>query len=302
MRVSFHTYPPGWPWLNGWRRRNRDKHQKKYIAGRAFRSALDADGVTTHARERNKPSPDDVAVIWGWKQSRLHNQMLADKKFVIILELGFIQPRNQWVSIAVNGFNGRGHFAPASDNGARWEKHFSHHLKPWREGDDGYALVIGQVPGDAALHGQNVAAWAKSTTAELIRLGHRVVYRPHPKGPTPCPPGAELSSRSLEEDFAGAARVVVYNSTTAVESVLAGIPTVVMDIGSVAYPMASHALDAPLVRPDRTRWCHDMAWRQWTLEELANGTAWNHVKQLLPTTFSEHLPSKRTPWIKVFNT
>jgi hypothetical protein len=216
----------------------------------------------------------------------MHEPMLRSGRHVIVIERGFIQPRKEWFSLAVNGFNGRGRFAPSCDNGERWKKHFAHHLQPWREGDKGYALLIGQVPGDAALHGLDIVAWAQRMTTELLRLGHRVVYRPHPKGPTPCPVGAELSGRSLAEDFSDASRVVVYNSTTAVESVLAGIPTVTMDVGSVAYPMASHDLTAPLIRPDRTRWCYDLAWRQWTLEELGNGLAWHHTKPLI--TASEH--------------
>lgn len=275
MFASFHTYPPGWPY-KFWKRKD-----DQYRSGIALRAAMTRDGIRTVARRRNRPTPADIAVVWGWRQSRMHEPMLRSGRCVVVIERGFIQPRREWYSLAVNGFNGRGEFVPSGDNGARWEKHFAHHLKPWRDADDGYALLIGQVPGDAALHGLDMVEWAQKTTTELVRLGHRVVYRPHPKGPTPCPRGAEPSTKSLDEDFAGASRVVVYNSTTAVELVLAGIPTVTMDIGSVAYPMAGHDLGAPLIRPDRTKWCHDMAWRQWTLEELEDGAAWNHIKPLV---------------------
>ena len=159
------------------------------------------------------------------------------------------QPRKEWFSLAINGFNGRGQFVPSQDKANDGKSILlitsSHGVKS----DEGYALLIGQVPGDAALHGLDIVEWAQKMRRELIRLGHKVVYRPHPKGITPCPEGAELSTKSLDEDLAGASRVVVYNSTTAVGAVLAGIPTVTMDIGSVAYPMASHDLSAPLVRP-----------------------------------------------------
>jgi hypothetical protein len=275
MIASFHTYPFGWPY-KFWKQKD-----DQYRSGVALRSAMMRDGVRTVARRRNRPTPADVAVVWGWRQSRMHEPMLRSGRCIIVIERGFIQPRSEWYSLAVNGFNGRGQFAPSQDNGERWERHFAHHLKPWRESDEGYALLIGQVPGDAALHGLDIVAWAQRTTSELVRLGHRVVYRSHPNRMTPCPDGAERSGKSLEQDLAGASRVVVYNSTTAVESVLAGVPTVTMDIGSVAYPMASHDLDAPLVRPDRTKWCHDMSWYQWTLEELEDGTAWEYLKPLV---------------------
>jgi hypothetical protein len=138
-------------------------------------------------------------------------------------------------------------------------------------------LLIGQVPQDAALQGTDIVRWAQQTTDQLAALGHRVLYRPHPLSTTPCPRGAELSTGTLDEDFANADRVVTFNSTTAVEAIFAGIPTVIHDIGSPAYPMASHDVAESLVRPDRTKWCHDMAWRQWSLEEMADGTAWVHA-------------------------
>jgi hypothetical protein len=56
------------------------------------------------------------------------------------------------------------------------------------------------------------------------------------------------------------------------------VPSVIMDEGSVAYPLGSHDLNNPFYYPDRTQWCHDMAWRQWTLDEFANGFAWEHVR------------------------
>lgn len=229
---------------------------------------------------KRKLSETDLAVFWSWKQPEIAAAIIDSGRHVLVMERGFLQPRNEWVSLAIDGFNNRGKFAPAPDGGARWQRLFAHHLKPWRSGGD-YALLIGQVPGDAALNGTDIVAWAATQAQKLIDLGHKVVYRPHPEGPTPCPPGASLSTRSLVDDLAGAERVVTYNSTTAVEAILAGIPTVVSDEGTVAYPMCSHQLEAPLARPDRSAWCHDIAWRQWSIDELADGTAWSHVRRLV---------------------
>jgi hypothetical protein len=228
-----------------------------------------------------KPSNADLSVIWSWKRPAIIEAMLSSNRHVLVMERGFIQPRFEWCSLAFDGMNGRGKFAPAGDGGERWERCFAHHLRPWRTEPGDYALLIGQVPNDSALHGQDIVQWVSEQAARLLKLGLPVVYRPHPLHPTPCPEGATLSTGTLEEDFERADRVVTFNSTTAVEAVLAGIPTVISDIGSVAYPMASHEVEEPLVRPDRTAWCHDLAWRQWTIEEFASGEAWEHVKQVL---------------------
>lgn len=244
-------------------------------------------GVEVFIGSAYKASSADIAVLWSWKRPAIIKAMQDTGRDLLIMERGFIQPRNEWVSLAVNGFNNRGRFAPASDNGERWERLFAHHLRPWRDGGD-YALLIGQVPGDAALNGKDIVAWAREQTARLVARGHKVVYRAHPEKPTPCPDGALPSTGSLAEDLAGAAMVVTFSSTTAVESVLAGIPTVVYDEGSAAYPMASHDVSGPLVRPDRTKWCHDMAWRQWSIEELKDGTAWTFVKKVLGASAPVH--------------
>lgn len=244
---------------------------------------MEKHGIEAYIGAAHKPSSADIAVLWSWKRPAIINAMLGTGRHLLIMERGFIQPRNGWVSLAVDGFNNRGTFAPAADSGERWERLFSHHLRPWRNGD-GYALLIGQVPGDAALHGADIVTWANEQTVKLLERGYRVKYRPHPEKPTPCPSGAIPSTGTLAEDMSCAGIVVTFSSTTAVEAVLAGIPTVVYDEGSVAYPMCSHDVAAPLVMPDRTKWCHDLAWRQWSMEELRNGTAWVHVRRALDDT------------------
>ncbi len=282
MKASFHTYPRGWPFRpSAWRERLRSPHQHRFIWTKAMIKGMRRNGVRAYIGPSKRPTNSDIAVLWSWKRDAITKAFLSSGRHVLVMERGFIHPRVEWASLAVDGFNGRGRFRPAPDNGERWERLFSHHLKPWRTEPGDYALVIGQVPGDTALGGCDIVEWAERTTAELLKLGHRVVYRPHPERPTPCPEGAELSTGTLDEDLRNADRVVCYNSTAAVESILAGVPTVICDRGSVAYPMAAHNVSEPLVRPDRTKWCHDMAWRQWSLEEFENGDAWQHVAPLL---------------------
>jgi len=84
---------------------------------------------------------------------------------------------------------------------------------------------------------------------------------------------------SLDDALRWAGLVVTMNSNTGVDAVMAGVPGVVCDVGSMAWPVSSIGLGADPVRPDREDWFAAMAWRQWTLEELASGSAWEHVQQ-----------------------
>jgi hypothetical protein len=282
MRAVFYMFPSGWPrsplsWVPAYKRRKKLRFPRALIAG------MKKEGVRVGFGKRTEPAvPDaDLAVIWSWKAKAVIDAFRTAGRPVLVMEQGYIYPRYQWCSLAVNGLNGRGAAPTATDGGERWNRLFADHLKPWRETDKGYSLVIGQVPGDASLDGADIAAWVNTQVAGLLDLGHEVVFRPHPRAPLPCPKGATLSTSSLTEDLAGAGRVVCFNSTTTVEAILAGVPTVITDPGSVAYRMGSHDIRDPLVRPDRTQWCHDLAWRHWSLEELADGTAWRHLRQIL---------------------
>jgi hypothetical protein len=48
---------------------------------------------------------------------------------------------------------------------------------------------------------------------------------------------------------------------------------------SMAWPMASHNLREPVRTPDRSQWAYNLAYRQWTLEEIASGEFWETVRR-----------------------
>ena len=263
------------------------EHQYQY--GGALILGMRKHGLYPRVAGHNEPCASDIAVIWSWKQMQVINAARLRGAHVLVIERGFLPLREEWCSLAFDGLNGRGKFAPARDGGERWRKHFAQWLKPWRKGGKGHALLIGQVPGDPALCGMNMDAWIPALAHELMTRNMEVVYRPHPAlGATypgaaarKLPAGVRLSTGTLDEDLAGAALCVTYTSNTAVESVLAGVPAMAFDQGSIAWPMVSHDIDAPFFTPDRVRWCHDMAWRQWKIDELADGSAWEHVRQCI---------------------
>lgn len=279
MRVSFHTYPRGWPGPNGLRRLRRFWHQ--YVHGRAFREGMELCGVETVRGKWDRASDADVAVVWTFKQSALIEGMFARGKHVIVMERGFLPPRHEWVSLGLDGLNDNGRAPPPADAGERFERHFGHLLKPWKTIESDVALVIGQTLNGPAAGHIDFAAWAQEQTDRARAAGYRVVYRSHPGQPTPCPRGAEPSTTpALMDDVAAAAVTVSYNSTAAIASVLAGTPSVATDPSAVAYPVSAHAIEEPLAMPDRSDWCRDLSWRQWTIEELADGTAWRHFRQI----------------------
>lgn len=250
----------------------------------AMASGLERHGYETAIVPKGSMPPEGspFIVCWGWREGRRLREAGYN---VLVMERGYLGDRFQWTSLGWNGLNGRATWNAPADNGERFEKHFGRLLKPWKEDRSGYALLIGQVRGDAALTDVTIDHWYLEVAAALQRNGLKVKFRPHPEAVRRGIVGtALLNSRiggTLEEALDGASCVVTYNSNTGVEAALAGVPVVAIDDGSMAWPVASHGIDQPLVTPDRSDWCRRMAWRQWSLDEITSGVAWEHVSPVL---------------------
>lgn len=245
------------------------EHQRSYAE--LMRRGLERHGVLCAYGHYDTPTvrEHDFAVIWGAPSKQ--PAIAAASPRLLIMERGHLPDREVYASCGWGGLARRGRYPTANDGGARWRALFGQLLQPWRTGD-GYALLIGQVEGDAALGSLDLRAWIHDQIDGLTALGWEVRFRPHPL--------AQRSRTSLAEDLAGAALCVTYNSTAGVEAVLAGVPTVTLDEGAMAWEVSGHALDE-LVRPDRERWAHNLAWTSWTVEEIASGLAWEHLAPIM---------------------
>lgn len=244
-------------------------HQNDHAS--ALEAGLRSAGIDTRRYFSSNGVRTNKVACWGW---RTGSQLRAAGSDVLVMERGYLGDRFKWTSLGWNGLNGWATFPPAPDDGGeRFQSNHGHLLKPWREGGGEYALLIGQVVGDASLRGKNLKPWYAQTAQRAAkRFGLPVLFRAHPdshrRGGLFGVPGTTMQHGSLAEALARAAVVICYNSNTAVDAVLAGVPTVCVDRGSMAFEMCSHDIDAALVRPDRERWAAQLAWRQWTLDEI----------------------------------
>ena len=222
----------------------------------------------------------DAVCVWGWRRGKVFRDLGYD---VLVMERAYVDDRFQWISLGWNGLNGRASF-PDTASPERWERHFSHLLKPWRTpvGKPSYALLLGQVPSDTACRGIKLESWLTTVAQRLRSMGRQVLFRPHPKAPPVRVNGAAVfPGRSLAEDLAASEFAVTFNSNSGVDAVLAGVPTVAHDPGSMAWDVTSHSVDERLLMPDRHAWAHRLAWRQWLPGEIAGGLAWPHVRGAL---------------------
>lgn len=255
MRLTIHASPMS---------RHQREHQEAMAEGLR---RISVEPVLTSGEPRTKQ-----VACWGWRYGRRFHEAGHD---VLVMERGYLGDRFAWTSLAWNGLNGRGEFPEYEDDGGeRFRAHYG--MQPWKEGGE-YVLLIGQVPGDASLRGKDMNAWYADAAMKAQNAYEMPVkFREHPmalrRGINRRVAYTEPSTGDLAEALAGAAVVVTWNSNTAVDAVIAGVPAVAMDEGSMAWDVAAHRI-GELRRPDRSAWAHRLAWRQWSMDEIRSGVA-----------------------------
>lgn len=235
----------------------------------------------------------DVAVVFGvgkknvpvsYARGEIIRRHEEAGKDVIVIEKGYVK-RDDYYAVGLNGLNGRADFANEGMNADRWEA-LGISLQPWSQIGK-HILLCGQVPSDASVQNIDIVGWCTSMVYEMSLITNMpILYRPHPLAieQSPLILGTRTSKNgSLEEDLKDAAAVVTYNSNAAVEAVIAGVPAFAFDEGSMAWPVANRSIDnlgSPL-RPLRLQWAWDLAYAQWTLDEMAVGLPWAHLQKNL---------------------
>ncbi len=237
---------------------------------------------------KNGYSPCDIAVIFGVGKRQVpasydrgaivYEHRFRERKPIIILERGFIQ-RDKYYGVALDGLNGLGCFGNANSKPDRWKK-LKTKIKPWRNGE--YFLVCGQVPWDASVQHSNHTKWVQDTIKLVESLTDAPVYfRPHPDVKGKVDYEVPERDTTWEQDLAGAKAVITFNSTSSAMAILEGIPIFAADPGCIAWGVATHEITKEaLANPpmlDREQWAYDLAYAQWTAEEMETGQPWRQL-------------------------
>lgn len=251
----------------------RDQFEPQNTWCGAFAEGLQRHGWTIETATAWRPC--DLFVCWGVR--RIHDfERQKGRGDICVLERSYIPDRFKWTSVSFGGqLNGRAEFRGPRSDPSRWERHFAQHMRPWRT-DGTYALIMEQIPSDAACAGVNLERFYQEARHAFQGL-MPVKLRRHPNvNPKHGERAIAEARASLEHDLAGARCVITWNSNSAVDAVLAGVPAVAMDRGSMAWDVTGHALALPPA-PPREAWAHALAWCQWTKEEMASGECWAAV-------------------------
>lgn len=163
----------------------------------------------------------------------------------------------RFVQLVRNGHGRRGdHRVPENFNGERWER-YGQPLGAWKGGSR--VILCGQTE-TYSTHYASLEDWYGA-----VRASH---FRPHPLGTNPT---------GLPEcrDFDNAVALTL-NSSIGVQCVLAGVPTITMDEGAMAWEVTGHE-PSEIRMPDRQQWVNWLAWTQWTDDEIREGAPWEYL-------------------------
>jgi hypothetical protein len=139
-------------------------------------------------------------------------------------------------------------------------------VKPWNRG--GNHIVITPLSGGMASHwlppGLDERRWLELVVEELARHTDRPIVV------------KDKGTGSIEEALTGAWCLVTHSSVSVIDALCRGVP--VIHLGeSCAAPVARSRLadvESP-VYPEREPWLWTLADRQWTLDEIRRGEAWD---------------------------
>jgi hypothetical protein len=281
---------------------------------------VQADVVNTLEYEYSENyTPCDVAVMSGsWKPREkghhlVRNSVAQNSKCFVCIETPLLGRKtsneNTHWRVGVNGFLNQSASWPDLDS-ARGKTRLDDlgiEWSGWQNNIDGHIVLALQLPGDASLRGTDINDWAFRTIRDIRKVSDRpIVVRNHPLASMRAfgdheelarkillegisnikfSDGAEVA---LADDLADAYCTVTYTSGLAIDSIIAGIPTVACDTGNFAWSISTNFVkeieDIKMSDPAEVNvWLEQLALCQWTLDEMYTGEAWLALLPVIET-------------------
>lgn len=280
-------------------------------------------GVSYEYDEEYRPC--DVAVFLGsWKPDRTrtwHQTRVSIKqnsKCFVVIETPLLGremfKKNKHYRVGVNGFLNRD--ALWGDNVTRPSDRFEElglKYNGWKSKEDlGDKIVIAlQLAGDASLRNLDINEWCLDTVRTLREHTQRPIeIRTHP-GVSEKGMGnheelfkqfafANFTNVSFvngkevpwEEHLKDAYCVVSYSSGLAIDAVLNGYPVIACDEGNFAWNVAETKLSnienlKLATEQEVEQWLYNLAYCQWTPEEMESGKCWAHLEPAINQVLEE---------------
>ena len=217
-------------------------------------------------------------------------------------------PKHHW-RVALYSPMRNGNFLSDNSPPDRWEmmkKLWNVKYEPWRKSNPSDPILFVLQPKDNwSMNELDPIDWFNNVYKKLRPLTKRkFLIRPHPNHmaamenrkdefPADCEliigqkffKGDEKKHYrfNFQEALNNCHAVISHNSTATIDSCIRGRPTFCTSDLAICWPVANTDLlkiESPIY-PDRTQWVYDLGYKQWTEEEIKNGTVFKRFKERL---------------------
>lgn len=276
------------------------RHRSRVVCDAMYKGIKRSGHEVTLYNERDyRGVQADVAVFYGLEGNtpRIFRDYQREARAAYI-DLGYwgrVRPDNKWEGfhkISINDRHPTAYFQRVAHGAERIEK-FNLRLAPWNtsarfpeEGGHKPILLAGMGDKGAAAEGFEPEEWERWAIGKIREVTKRIIiYRPKPSWKMARPiKGQSILYSSpkdpIEEVLPQCHAVVTHHSNAAIDGLIMGIPCFV--VKGAAVPMGStdiKQIEDP-VRPDgREQWLNDLAYTQWSVDEMRSGAAWQGLKE-----------------------
>jgi len=250
------------------------------------------------------------------KLAPFYDALDTSKKIKIVMESAIFRQnttddvKRVYYRFGLNHFMRKvGEFYNQNSPPDRWKKlqqEQNINIKEWRNHGN-HILVILQKQYDSSLVGlyetyKDYGVWLKGVLEEIRKhTDRKIIVRDHPrlkfdgiKKAIGDLKNIEISKNNIAinrstaghhllKDFEDAWAVVGYTSSTLTDSVCEGIPTFALSEYAMAYDVCNNDLskiEIPNRNIDRQQWLNDMAYAQWSYDEIRKGEPWDRMKSV----------------------
>lgn len=233
--------------------------------GAAIHKGLKRYGLNVETRNEFKGVEGDIAVAYGW----VHEPAFAAYGRYLFFDMGYWgRGREGNYRLAINDW------CPS------WKMRRDMPIDRLNRsgkcveslGQRGKNIIVcGMSKKAAGTHGLVHDQWELGVVEEFRRAGYPVVWRP--KGSLP----------PIDQALDGARALVAYHSNCTVDALFAGVPFHCLSgVGRLmAHPMKGLITASARSYYDRVKFLADVAYCQWTPDEMRSGEVWDYAKDIV---------------------
>ncbi len=281
-----------------------DYNDKHVAILHAFASGIAQDPATdVELHPLGEYRPCDLAVIFGMYKKAYEptwpkKDIIArhERERLIVIESAFVRRGKYW-AVGFGGQHGNADFCNAEAPPDRWQM-LDYKVRPWIKRPTGPVLVCGQLPRDTNVQDLDHVGWCRWAVRWLQDHKFKVLFRPHPREKEPEIYGIDpdlWDKRKMRVALKDARCLVTWNSTSATEAAIAGVPVIACSPDSFARAVAGHTIEAVAAppMPDRRAWLAGLGYAQWSREEMDSGAAWAHLARRWQLAGARHSTATR---------